>query len=381
LAVDSAENVYVFSDKLYEIVADGGYTQLKEIAPNEFLEGDLAVDGSGNIFLAGETDSEIFAINEFPRSKPPVLAFDTTILGSTSANSPVSASVQNVGNASLTLSGLSLTDETDFSLAAGPDTPPACTNASKLAPSVECNLSVDFTPQSAGPLTGSLVLTDNQGNATEATQSVALSGTGSTVLISPTTLNFGSVPYPATASQPLTITNVGTGTLTIDPSSNGRSTVITGSTCGAGIAAGKSCALQVEFRPVRLGPNGNTLTIATNQAATPYLSVPASGTATGIGTLTTSISFGTLSLGEESYFDLEVINYGVAGSPTVAAETGAVSFTVISNGCTAGVTAGNTCDIDIMYYPAVRGTQTAYLKLIPTTGGPVQLIKMTGTAK
>jgi hypothetical protein len=385
LAVDAADNVYVFDAKVYELVAAGGYTE-RNVIGNGGLRGEdtnnsLAVDGGGNIFLAEATLTSAGApattIGELPRSQPPALDFDTTLVGSPSYDSPLSTTVQNIGNASLTFSNISLTDETDFSLVAGPATPAACADEIPLAASEECNLNVDFTPQSAETLTGSLVLTDNVDNATDATQSIALSGAGSTVGVTPAILNFGSIPYPGTATQPLTITNGGAGTLTVAASSNGRGAVITGNTCGSGVAAGKTCTLQVQFKPVQLGPNSNTLTIATNAAANRL--VPVRGTATGVGTLTTVLPFGTLTgRGSVSTLGFSVTNYGVPGTVTVGTETGATTFAVVANTCLDGVTAGNSCSIEVRYTPVQANVpQTAYLKLIPSTG-PTQVITMTG---
>jgi len=74
-----------------------------------------------------------------------------------------------------------------------------------------------------------------------------------------------------------------------------------------------------------------------------------------------------------------VTNFGVPGSVTVATETGATTFTVIDNSCTAGgLIEGTSCDITVRYAPVQQGTQTAYLKLIPSVG-PEQIIVMTGT--
>jgi len=245
-----------------------------------------------------------------------------------------------------------------------------------LTSGAECSLNIDFTPQSAGELTGSAVLTDNAANTP---QSISLSGTGiaTTVLVSPPILDFGSIPYTDSATQPLTITNSGTATLTIDPSSDGRGAVITGNTCGAGIGAGKSCTLQVEFKPVEVGLNHNTITIQTNGPRNPTVAVR--GTATGVAAQTTDLSFGIVKgRGNTASQYLIVYNIGVPGNITVAAETGATTFKVTGNTCAAGVTAANHCYLTVEFAPVEANVpETAYLKLIPSTG-PTQTIKMTG---
>jgi hypothetical protein len=383
IAVDAAENLFVNLEDspdggspVVEISAAGDYTNVsKNLSPYGDVDyAALALDGSGNIFLANYAFTNVV---ELSRSQPPAFAFGDAIVGTQSTSSQ-SATAQNVGNAALTGSGLSLIDDSNFKLVAGPGTPPDCTAGFSLAPSSECNISTDFTPQSAGTLTGSVVLTDNSGNVTGATQSIALSGVGVAPMLklSPTTLQFGLIVYGASATKPLTVTNDGSSTVTIDPSSNGRGTTITGNTCGAGLAAGKSCTLQVNFKPVHLGPDANTLTIGTNIGASPTVFV--SGTATGVGSIDTVLDFGTIKgRGNTATLPLTVTNYGVPGAVTVATSTGATTFHVISNGCTAGITSGSSCTIEVEFAPIQTITQTSYLELIPSTGPP-QWIEMEG---
>jgi len=376
IAVDASGNAFIAdpSKGIFEFIAAGGYATTKTIDSNGFEA--VAVDPTGNIFLANPFARQIDVLQ---RSLPPVLTFASSNLGSTSSDSPQSATLQNVGNATLIGSPV-LTDTTDFSLVSGPDTPPSCGGSFSLAPSVECNVNVNFTPQSAELLTGTLVLTDNTGNQTDATQYIDLSGSGTgaaVAQVTPTTLQFGNIPYTRSATQPLTITNIGKGTLTVNPSSNGRGTIITGNTCGAGLGAGKSCTLQVDFTALQIGVNANTLTIGTNGPSNPTVSVL--GTGIGVGSEYSSVDFGTVvGRGNVSYGEIVLVNYGVPGTVTVATETGATTFHVTDNTCTAGVTADNNCSVFVTFAPVSTGPETAYLKLIPSTG-PTQIIALTGT--
>jgi len=382
VAIDSVGNLYVANadaaaGEVVEVLAAGGYTTIEPLvsALNDPLG--VAVDSSGDVFVGNSTGGGTTGnIQELHRSLPPAFAFPTTTVDG--ASSPQTATVQNIGNATLTASSVAFTDPDDFALVAGSGTPEDCSATFSLAANAECSLNIEFTPQSAGPLSGSLVLTDNTGNAAAGIQSITVSGTGTTpvIQISPSSLDFGSIPYPATATQSVTISNTGSGTLTVDPSSNGRGAVITGNTCASGVAGGKSCTLQVEFKPVELGYNHNTVTIATNAALSPK--VPVTGTATGVGSLVTQLLFDDVdSRNPFEILPLTVTNYGVSGTVTVATETGAKNFSVFSNGCTSGITAGNSCTIQVEYSPAEYGTQTAYLKLIPSTG-PEQIIVLEG---
>jgi hypothetical protein len=95
------------------------------------------------------------------------LFFGNQDTGSQSAASPVT--LTNIGTDSLTISGI--TSSTDFVQ--------TNTCGSSLAAAASCQISVQFAPSNAGAETGTITITDNAG-----TQTVALSGTGTTPTIS-----------------------------------------------------------------------------------------------------------------------------------------------------------------------------------------------------
>jgi len=385
VALDAAGNVYVADDDysaIDQITVADGYATIRYLA--DVLNGpsDIAVDGNGNVFFSqfSVASPTLSNIGELPRSQPPIFAFVPALVGSTSSDSPLSVRAQNIGNATLTGSG-TLSDTIDFSQVFGTTSYTDCTATTALTAGAECNLSIDFAPESAGPRTGEIILTNNSLNGDPTTRSIALSGAGATnalAKVSTAYLQFPSVPYGGASTQTLTVTNVGAGTLTVNPSSNGRGTVITGSTCGAGVAAGKSCTLQVELTPVRLGLNTNTITLQTNGLVNPTVRVL--GTATGVGSVNTVLQFGTLlGRGNTALLLLRVFNYGVPGLVSVATSTGATTFKVLSNDCTSGITDSQGCIIRVEYAPVQAGSQTGYLKLIPSTGSE-QTIVMEGTS-
>jgi hypothetical protein len=392
LSLDAADNIYTlawtvtpFTGKPSEILAAGGYTTVVPL-PTATGVGQLNVDpSSGNVFFInlanGPGGSTIYTTTELVRSQPPpALDFLNTPVGGVSVDSPKSTQIQNVGNATLTGTS-SFSDETDFTTVPGPGLVPDCTPGTiSLASSAECNLSFDFTPQSSGLFTSELTLTDNSGNAVDATQTITLAGTGASTTavpkLSATALNFGSIPYRTTSTQTLTVTNTGTGILTVRPASDGPGFAITGNTCGTGIGAGKSCTVQVEFTPAHLGPNASTVTIWTNTATSP--TVPVTGTATGVGSLTTLLQFGNVyGTGHTATQSVMVTNYGVPGAITVDTETSA-PFRVTSNGCTAGISSGNSCTVKVEYAPTTAGTVIGYLFLVPSTG-PKSYISLEGS--
>ena len=140
-----------------------------------------------------------------PRYSPPSLSFASTNVGATSSDSPIQ--FQNIGNAPLVASSLGVS--ANFEQVAGSRTPEDCAASGfTLDPGAECNLSIDFTPQSPGPLSGTATLTDNALNAgapNYAKQVVSMSGTG-VASQTATTTALTSTPNPSTVGEKVTFT-------------------------------------------------------------------------------------------------------------------------------------------------------------------------------
>jgi ASPM-SPD-2-Hydin domain-containing protein len=125
----------------------------------------ILLDGIGNLYIA---DSQNAAIRKLDVSDAPSLTFADTQVGATSASQDVS--VMNLGNAPLTISGMNA--PANFSLA-GTDTSCNLSTGDTLSPASSCVLGIEFTPATAGSLTGSITFTDN---ANPTSQTIALEG-------------------------------------------------------------------------------------------------------------------------------------------------------------------------------------------------------------
>jgi hypothetical protein len=225
-------------------------------------------------------------------------------------------------------------------------------------------------------LSGKVVLTDNAVSVTGEDQSIALTGYGTTLHISPTSLDFGAIPNFSTTTRTLTISNTGTKTLPINPSSNGPSVGFAQNNCTNGVPAGGSCTLEAEFKPTILGPHTNTLAIETSA-----LAVHTRGTSDGVGSIATSYGLGIVPENENYIVEIEVYNFGVPGNIKVATQLALGDFNVAENFCTEGVKSGNApCLITVNFRAAHVGKVTSYLTLTPTVGPP-QVITLTADVR
>jgi len=377
LTVDAAGDVFVgdyLNSAIYEVTPSGTQTSLLTLG----YPSGLAADAAGNLYFSyGPGPTEV---GKLARSQAPSFGFAATDLGQTSSDSPQSVQLQNIGNAPLTASALAVSP--NFAQVAGSGTPADCSASSSLIPGASCNLSISFKPLSPGALTGTAMLTDNALNGNPATQAIPLAGIGIATQpiaqISPTTINFGSVPYPGgSTTQNITVTNIGAGTLSgITAASNGPSVKITASTCGSGVTAGNSCTLTVQFAPLYTnGTHTNTIIVTTNGG---NATVKTTGYAGAVVPSAKSLDFGTVSRGQTVTLPLNFTNEGVPEAVTVSYTTGSSSFKVASNGCGAGITTGNSCTIEIEFAPTSSGTKNASIRFSPSSG-PNYNITLTGT--
>ena len=152
-----------------------------------------------------------------------------------------------------------------------------------LAVGANCTLSVSFTATSAGSYSATLAIANNS-STNPAT--VALSGTVTTpqASLSPSTVTFPSMVAGGTSgAQTVTLSNPGGATLNISSialSGTGANLFSKTTTCGATLAAGANCAINVTLAPLVAGTYTATLTVTDNAAAGTTQTSSLTGTAT-----------------------------------------------------------------------------------------------------
>ena len=239
--------------------------------------------------------------------------FDPTAAGARSAsltftdnapNSPQSASLTGVGvTPSVTLSPPSLTFSTQVVFTSSKAQSVTLTNTAmgilkimgggitgpfgvtttcgkQVNPGASCTINVTFKPTTIGTLTGAVSIRDN---ATGSPQKIPLSGTGTYIQPSPTSVNFGNQPVGTTSLQKkVTVSNKGSVTVSIS------GITITGTNagdfaevnnCGTSLPGGASCFIGVTFTPSTTGSRTASVSISDNGGGSPQ-QVPLAGTGT-----------------------------------------------------------------------------------------------------
>jgi hypothetical protein len=188
---------------------------------------------------------------------PLTLSFAAQTLNTASTAQQVT--LTNAGDVALT--GIAAQVTGDFSVVNG------C--GASLAAHSHCALSVTYVPKSVGSETGVLTVSDEYRS-----QTVSLSGIGvapAGAAVSPTGgLTFASTAVGQTATaQTVTVTNNGGLPLTFGGVTATGDFTVGANGCGASLAAGSACTLQVSFAPTVAGIRSGALTLMDNAASSP----------------------------------------------------------------------------------------------------------------
>jgi len=239
--------------------------------------------GNSDAFIAKLTPIPTLVVSPAPGS---TLAFGTVLIGTTSAAQTVT--LTNNTNAAIAftspvVNGSPAAANTDYTVTN------SCSSSIPFGATNTCTVSVTFTPTVVGAETATLQLTDSDSTSP---QNILLTGTGANpvpaVMLAPTSLAFGNQQLNTTSTaQIVTLTNTGTGALTINtisipPPSDFAETSTGATACPispATLAVGANCKISVTFTPTALGARVGTLTITDNATGSPH-TVPLTGTGT-----------------------------------------------------------------------------------------------------
>lgn len=295
-----------------------------------------------------------------------VVGFGTQQINTTS--SPLPFSVQNVGNAPVSVTFGAPTDS-EFSISASGSIAPGATLA---------NASATFSPTSAGAKTATAAVQASGALcATPPNLAVSLSGTGglASVNIGPSPLNFSAVPCGQTAAaQQVTITNGYTTPITYTAALGLAPSPYAISSKGGSIPGNGQVVItvtpnaipaQVDLSPT--GPSFNdTLTISTSAPGTTPVVIPLQETASGA---ILALNMANTNFGETSTaatLPFTVVNTGNLAASVSVGTAGSNSFSAALSGNTVAP-AGGTDPGTATFAPAANGTITSTLSLSAST--------------
>ena len=282
---------------------------------------------------------------------PPAVAF-TPAQALTTTSAPQTVTVTNSGDAVLNVT--SVTPTGDFS---------AVSSCSAVAPSTSCLISVSFSPKATGARSGMLTVGTN--DPAHKTLTVSLSGMGTAILFTPTSVAFGNqLVGSASTARTITMQNVGTATINniafsfagqnpTDYSTGFNAVTGTRRTACTSLAAKATCTLSVRFTPGSNGTSSASVSVASSDPANPVL-LPL----TGFGA-TPMLNLNPASLSISSPAGMTT----ASDTPIIVANPGTWPLTINSIQVTGtGFTATNTCPRQL----AVNATCTVTVSFRPT---------------
>ena len=303
---------------------------------------------------------------------PSALSFGNISVGSSSTQT---VTLINSGAASVTVSQASVSG-TGFSN--NGLTPPLT-----LPPGQSSTLTVRFTPQAAGRVTGSLSVVSNDPHSPTM---IALNGAGDQAQLSviPTSVSFGDVAVGTLNTQTITLINSGTANVIISratPSGNGFS--ITGLTFPLTLSAGQRTSFNVAFAPTGAGSVTGSLSLVSDAPNSPS-TIALSGTGvTSTFLLTaspTSLSFGNVTVGSKSA--PQTVTLTNSGNSSVSISQINVSGSGFSaSGLTAPLTlaAGQTASFSVVFASTTAGSATGNVSLVSNaTNSPTIALSASG---
>jgi hypothetical protein len=354
----------------------------------------IAVDLSGNAYVAGETCSinfplsnpeqlnpggncDAFVSKVIPSGgvslSPAGLIFPDTLLSNTS--SPEIITLNNGSNVALSITSITLggADPNDF----------AETNTCGVSlPALgQCTISVTFSPLASGTRTAEITVVDGAG-----TQIASLNGTGGStpiVTISPSTLTFPTQSVGvASTPQTITVTNTGTSPLTITSAIASGDFAVAVNNCVTALQATtppSNCTLQINYTPSVSGTSVGSLTLTDNAPNSPQVIL-----LTGTGALQAAVSLSPTSL----TFPSQVVGSPSAPQIVTLKNTGNAPLTIgsilvtagfgFTTTCGAPVAPGAICTISVTFTPTSLGSNTGLLTINDSAPGSPQLVTLTG---
>ncbi len=283
------------------------------------------------------------------------------------------ATITNSGGSSVTVNQARVTG-TGFTIG-------TITTPMTLAAGQSTNVDITCAPQSAGSLSGNLMITST---ASDPSLAVVLTGNAVTpgaLTATPSSFAFGSVQSGNTQTLPGTLTNSGGTSVTVSQASfTGGPYTLTGMTLPLTLAAGQSQSFSVAFAPTSAGAQNFNLSITSN-APNPTLTVPISGSGVTPGALSASapsLSFGNVPVSTSKTLPETITNTGGTSIKLNQAAAGSgYSVSGLSLPLTLG--AGQSTSFNVVFAPTASGSASVNLAIANDGPASTFSIPLSGT--
>ena len=318
----------------------------------------IALSGSG----AAAGQAQISA-------SPANVAFGNVGVGS---SSPKNITLQNTGNASLTITQASASGA-GFSMSGL--SMPLTISAGNSA-----TFTATFAPTTAGSVSGSISVASN---APGSPMTIPLSGAGVQAQLgaNPATFNFGSVQVGSAGSEQITLTNSGTAGVSIaQATAAGTGFSISGLPAGTTIAAGQSASFTAQFSPTASGSSNGSISIASNAPNSPLtIALSGSGIQAQLGAVPGTAAFGNVSTGSSNSQTISLTNSGTASVVISRATVTGTGFSITGLSAPVTIPTGSNVTFNAVFTPSAAGSVTGSVSLTSNAPNSPLTIALSGT--
>ncbi len=301
------------------------------------------------------------------------LGFGNVNVGS---NGTLLVTLSNTGTSSVTVSQAAVTG-TGFSTS-GLSLPLTLTSGTIAT------FNVVFAPTTTGTFTGSISVASN---ATNSPTILTLSGTGCTPTLllsaSPRSYSFGNVAVGSSGTQIATLTNTGTGSVTLSQvrvagtgfSTNGLSLPLT-------LTSGANAVFNVVFTPATAGTVSGSVAVGSNATNSPTmltLSGPGTSTALFLSANPLSTSFGSVNVGSSSILPVTLTNTGTSSVTVSQMTVAGAGFSTSGLSLPLTLTSGANAAFNVVFDPTTTGAFSGSISVTSNATNSPNTISLSGT--
>ncbi|MGB0033913.1 MAG: choice-of-anchor D domain-containing protein, partial [Candidatus Acidiferrales bacterium] len=257
------------------------------------------------------------------------------------------------------------------------------TTPTTLGAGQSTSFNAQFTPSSAGGVTGGIVFTDN---ASGSPQTLTLAGSGiaanATLTANPGSIPFGNVVVGSNSSQTITLTNNGNTSVTISQASvTGVGFSMSGLATPLTLTSGQSTTFTSRFAPTVTGNAAGTITITSN-ASNPTLTIALSGTGTQgqLSANPASVNFGNLLTGSSGSVSITLTNSGTASVTISAASASGAGFSISGLAVPQTINPSSSTSFTAKFAPTTAGNASGSVSITNNAPGSPLSIALSGSA-
>ena len=261
----------------YAIPGKISHTQYEFSGILRFIEETFGLPSLGNRDAKANDTMDSFNFSQTPN--PPLVltpracsvvdstvTFGEHLIGDTATTSfhPVNQLVQIFNYSTttpLTVTSMKMSGDTaDFSMW-------GCVGQS-IPPGAPCQFGVRFVPKTAGPHSATITITDSDPSSP---QTVTATGIGSELNIQNMLFFTQQQPVGKPAWRTFQVANSGTTSISINSVSEvGEDYQIATTTCSGALAPGGTCSIEIEFKPLAVGPRWGQVNVIDSDLGSPH---------------------------------------------------------------------------------------------------------------